>query len=59
MTALSLLVARTELPDAVAAHLMDQLSTIEFRLSHGVSEKLQIGSLVGAFIVARKMMTKA
>jgi hypothetical protein len=36
-------VSRTELPDSVVAHLMDKLSNIEFRLSHGVSEKLQLG----------------
>ena len=44
------------LPDQVLSCLVDKLSTIEFRLSHGVSEKLQIGALVGAFTVARSMM---
>jgi hypothetical protein len=36
---------------------MDKLSNIEYRLSHGVNEKLQLGSLVGAFIVARNMLS--
>lgn len=47
------------LPDLVSSHLLDKLSTIEFRLSHGGSEKLQLGALVGAFIIARSMMTPA
>jgi len=59
ITELSLLIARKELPDAAMAYLMDKLSNIEHRLSHGVSEKLQIGALVGAFIIARHMMTPA
>ena len=53
------MVSRIQLPDAVMAHLLDRLSTIEFRLSHGVSEKLQLGSLVAAFVVARGMMGTA
>jgi hypothetical protein len=40
----------------VMAHIIDKLSTVEFRLSHGVSERVQVGALVGAFIVARSMM---
>lgn len=56
VTELSLQISKTEFPDQVVSHLMDKLSTIEFRLSHGVSEKLQLGALVSAFIVARSMM---
>ena len=56
-TELSVLVAGTELPDAVTAYLMDKLSNIEYRLSLGVSEKFQLGALVGAFTVARAMLT--
>jgi len=48
-----------ELPDAVLAHLMDKLSNIEHRLSHGVNEKLQLGALVGAFVSARIMIKGA
>lgn len=56
-TELSLLLIATELPDQVAAYLMDKLSNIEYRLSNGVSERLQLGALVGAFVIARKMLT--
>ena len=57
-TSLSLKVAQTEFPDEVTTYLIDKLSNIEHRLSRGVSEKLQMGALVGAFIVARDMMNK-
>ena len=55
---LSVMVTNTELPDAAMAYLLDKLSTIEFRLSHGASEKMQLAALVGAFTVARSMMSK-
>ena len=51
------MVTEAELPDEAMGHILDRLSTIEFQLSHGASEKLQIGALVGAFVVARTMMT--
>jgi replication factor C subunit 3/5 len=54
---LSLQVAVTDFPHEVTAYLMDKLSNIEHRLSRGVSEKLQMGALVGAFMVSREMMT--
>ncbi len=38
------------------AYILDKLSNIEFRLSHGVSEKIQIGALVGVFVVVREML---
>lgn len=56
MTELSILVTKLDLPDGVMAHIIDKLSTLEYRLSHGVSDKIQIGALVGAFVVARNMM---
>mmetsp|Transcript_20703 Transcript_20703/g.20052 ORF Transcript_20703/g.20052 Transcript_20703/m.20052 type:complete len:346 (-) Transcript_20703:256-1293(-) len=59
ITELGLLVSQTELPDAVGAYLIDRLSTFEYRLSHGVNEKLQLGALVGAFTIARSMMSPA
>lgn len=37
-------------------YIMDKLSNIEYRLSHGVSEKIQIGALVGVFAVVKEMM---
>jgi hypothetical protein len=56
VTELSLLVSKLDLPDIVIGHIIDKLSTLEYRLSHGVSDKIQIGALVGAFTVARNMM---
>jgi replication factor C subunit 3/5 len=56
-TALSLRVAELEMPNQCIVMLMDKLSNVEYRLSHGVNEKMQIGSLVGAFILCRNMMT--
>ncbi len=57
MREISLLIAKKELPDQAMAYLIDKLSNIEFRLSHGVSEKLQVGALVGTFTVIRHMIT--
>lgn len=57
ITAITTLLVQIELPDAVMSHLLDKCSTIEYRLSHGVSEKLQVGAFVGAFTVARAMMS--
>jgi len=58
-TAVSLRVAELEMPNACLALLMDKLSNVEYRLSHGVNEKMQIGALVGAFICCRNMLTPA
>ena len=57
ITELAQLVTQTVLPDAAEAFLVDRLSTLEHRLSHGVNEKLQLGALVGAFVVARSMLS--
>ena len=57
ITEISIRVAKIDLPDPVMAYIIDKLSCIEHRLSHGVSEKLQIGAFVGAFIVGRSMMS--
>mmetsp|Transcript_28414 Transcript_28414/g.48020 ORF Transcript_28414/g.48020 Transcript_28414/m.48020 type:complete len:92 (+) Transcript_28414:2-277(+) len=56
VTELSARVLLIDLPDPVVAHLLDKLSTVEFRLSHGVCERVQVGAVVGAFTVARSMM---
>lgn len=56
-TAISLRVASLELPSACVSFLMDRLSNVEYRLSHGVNEKIQIAALVGAFVCCRKMLT--
>ena len=56
VTEISILIADMELPDVVMAHLLSKLSTLEFHLSHGTSEKIQLGAFVGAFTVARNML---
>ena len=48
-----------EWPDKALAFLVAKLSDIEMRLSHGASEKLQLGAMVGAFILSRDIMTRA
>lgn len=50
---LALKVLEIELPPEVMVHLLDEMSNTEERLSHGGSERLQLGSLVGAFATAR------
>eukprot|EP00613_Pedinella_sp_CCMP2098_P034661 CAMPEP_0171729110 /NCGR_PEP_ID=MMETSP0991-20121206/27407_1 /TAXON_ID=483369 /ORGANISM="non described non described, Strain CCMP2098" /LENGTH=358 /DNA_ID=CAMNT_0012323403 /DNA_START=6 /DNA_END=1082 /DNA_ORIENTATION=+ len=52
----SLLVLAMGLPPAVLAQLLDDMSTIEWRLAAGASEKVQLAALVGAFMVARETM---
>ncbi|CAM9590378.1 unnamed protein product [Ectocarpus sp. 6 AP-2014] len=56
---LALKVMEIELPAAVMVHLLDEMSNTEERLAHGGSERLQLGSLVGAFATARHMMSPA
>eukprot|EP00903_Cladosiphon_okamuranus_P011117 g10493.t1 len=56
---LALKVMEIELPPAVMVHLLDEMSNTEERLAHGGSERLQLGSLVGAFATARYMMSPA
>lgn len=51
------LLLQFELPDRILSLLLDKLSNVEYRLSHGASEKLQLGALVASFILARNMMT--
>lgn len=50
---LALKVMDIELPAPVMVHLLDEMSNTEERLAHGGSERLQLGSLVGAFATAR------
>jgi replication factor C subunit 3/5 len=41
------------MPAAVRIKLVDAMADVEHRLAYGTSERLQLGSLVGAFTVAR------
>lgn len=50
---LALKVMDIDLPSEVMVHLLDEMSNTEERLAHGGSERLQLGSLVGAFATAR------
>mmetsp|Transcript_24238 Transcript_24238/g.54673 ORF Transcript_24238/g.54673 Transcript_24238/m.54673 type:complete len:167 (-) Transcript_24238:275-775(-) len=54
---LTVLVLGMGLPEAVLGQLLDELSTIEWRLAAGCSDKVQLASLVGSFMVAREAMT--
>lgn len=44
-----------EFPQKVLVHILDKLSDIEYRLSFGTNEKLQMSSLISTFIAARNM----
>jgi replication factor C subunit 3/5 len=57
VTEVSKAVLAKDLPDLAMGYVLDKLSAIELRLSHGASERLQLGALVGAFVVLRQMMT--
>jgi hypothetical protein len=45
----------TQFTEQMKMFLICRLSEIEFRLSHGVNEKAQIASVVGAFIEIRSI----
>ena len=49
-------VGRLHIEPSVAAYLYDELSNLEYRLSFGVSEQLQLGSLVAIFRTAADKM---
>ena len=55
-TSLSERVLRLSFPPEIHAHILDKLSNVEYALSHGVNERLQIGAMVGCFVVARAML---
>lgn len=50
-------IAKKDLPQDAMAYVMDKLSNVEYRLSKGTSERLQMASFVGIFFVLREMMT--
>ncbi|GAM28959.1 hypothetical protein SAMD00019534_121350, partial [Acytostelium subglobosum LB1] len=47
------LIHKMELDNKVMMDVVNQMSDIEYNLSFGASEKLQLGSLVGSFQIAR------
>lgn len=48
-------VMNIEFPEKMKIFLVKRMSEIEVRLSNGASEKLQLGSLIGAFVEARQL----
>lgn len=54
---ISIIITRKELPDKALSYILDKLSNIEHRLSKGASEKLQVGALVGIFVIVRDMIS--
>jgi hypothetical protein len=52
-------VFRVGLPPNVLVELVDKLADVEYRLAYGTSEKLQLGSLVAAFMDAREGVVAA
>ncbi|CAF1065204.1 unnamed protein product [Brachionus calyciflorus] len=55
MTEVSRFVQMIEFPKKVLIHILEKLSDIEYRLSNGTNEKLQMSSLISTFIMARNM----
>ena len=52
-------VFKIDMPAKDRIHLVDALADVEYRLAFGTSERLQLGSLVGAFTVAREGIVAA
>jgi DNA polymerase III delta prime subunit len=52
ITELTTLVHNTAFPGKVSAYLMDKMSTIEYRLSHGVNEQIQVHFVIRSCITS-------
>jgi replication factor C subunit 3/5 len=52
-------VFRMHVPTAARIELVEALADLEHRLNYGVSERVQLGSLVGAFAHARVAIVAA
>jgi len=46
-----------DLPGPVLGHLFDRMATVEYHLAGATSEKIQLAAVVGAFHLARDMMS--
>nr|CDS34389.1 replication factor C subunit 5 [Hymenolepis microstoma] len=53
---LSPLIMRLKFPDSIKVDLITMLSEVEYRMSYGASEKLQLGALCAAFADARERL---
>lgn len=56
ITEVSRFVQLIEFPKKVLVNILEKLSDIEYRLSNGTNEKLQMSSLISAFIESRAMI---
>uniref|UniRef100_A0A4W3HUD8 Activator 1 subunit 5 n=1 Tax=Callorhinchus milii TaxID=7868 RepID=A0A4W3HUD8_CALMI len=56
LTEIHTFVHRVDFPPTVRIHLLIKMADIEYRLAAGTSEKIQLGSLIAAFQVARDMV---
>ena len=52
-------VFEVKMPDPVRIELISKMADVEYRLAFAVSERLQLGSLVGAFAEAKEGLVKA
>ena len=46
-------VIQTKFPDVMKIYLVSRMADIEYRLAQGCNEKVQVSSMVGAFIEVR------
>ncbi|XP_069892740.1 replication factor C subunit 5-like isoform X1 [Dipodomys merriami] len=56
LTEVHLFVHRVDFPSSVRVHLLAKMADIEYRLSVGTSEKIQLSSLIAAFQVTRDLI---
>jgi len=56
LTEVHVYVHRIDFPIHVRIHLLEKMADIEYRLSAGTSEKIQMSSLIAAFQVARDLV---
>lgn len=56
LTEVHLFVHRVDFPSSVRMHLLTKMADIEYRLSVGTSEKIQLSSLIAAFQVTRDLI---
>ncbi|KAG0038502.1 Subunit of heteropentameric Replication factor C (RF-C) [Podila clonocystis] len=47
-----------DLPDNAKVYILDKIADVEYKLSTGSSEKMQLTSLIGSFKIAVEMMAK-
>ncbi|XP_048196663.1 replication factor C subunit 5 [Perognathus longimembris pacificus] len=56
LTEIHLFVHRVDFPSSVRIHLLTKMADIEYRLSVGTNEKIQLSSLIAAFQVTRDLI---